>query len=176
MRLAAAIVAAWLTVIAAPVFAQQPEPLPDATELAKKTQNPVGDLIAVPFQFNFNTGGDLGDETLFNLNFQPVIPFKLTDNWSMIARTIVPLYSIPSANGISYSGVGDIQEQLFVTPAHPGKLIWGVGTGEGPTLAYVDANPPNGTPVTVPAFGRIFGRQDVLPGPYTDNVPVRILF
>ena len=127
MRLPCAVVAAWLTVIAAPVFAQQPEPQPDATELAKKTQNPVGDVTALPFQFNFNTGGDLGDETLLNLNFQPVIPFKLTDNWTMIARTIVPLYSVPSANGISYSGVGDIQQQLFVTPAHPGKLIWGVG-------------------------------------------------
>ena len=52
--------------------------------------------------------------------------------------------------------------------------VW--GTGEGPTLAYVDAHPPNGTPVTVPAFGRIFGGQDVTWGPYTDNVPVRILF
>src|SRR5580765_4464481 len=109
MRLASAIVAAWLTVIAAPVFAQQPEPPPDTTELAKKTQNPVGDVTALPFQFNFNTGGDLGDQTLFNLNFQPVIPFKLTDNWSMIARTIVPLYSVPGANGTSFSGVGDIQ-------------------------------------------------------------------
>lgn len=96
MRFAFAIVAASLTVIAAPVFAQQPEPLPDATELAKKTQNPVGDLIAVPFQFNFNTGGDLGDETLLNLNFQPLIPFKLTDNWSMIARTIVPSIASPA--------------------------------------------------------------------------------
>ena len=100
MRSACAVVAAWLTVIAAPVFAQQPEPPPDATELAKKTQNPVGDVTALPFQFNFNTGGDLGDETLLNLNFQPVIPFKLTDNWTMIARSIVPLYSVPGANGI----------------------------------------------------------------------------
>jgi hypothetical protein len=25
----------------------------------------------VPFQFHFNTGGDLEDETYFNLNFQP---------------------------------------------------------------------------------------------------------
>ena len=52
--------------------------------------------------------------------------------------------------------------------------VW--GTGEGPTLAYVDSHPPNGTPVIVPAFGRIFGRQDVPWGPYTDTVPVRILF
>ena len=119
-------VAAWLAGVAAPALAQTPEET-DTTALAKKTQNPVGDVTTLPFQFNFNTGGDLGDQTLFNLNFQPVIPFKLTDNWSMIARTIVPVSSIPSANGISYSGVGDIQEQLFVTLAHPRRFIWGVG-------------------------------------------------
>ena len=61
---------------------------------------------------------------------------------------------------------------IYLDAAH--HQVW--GTGEGPTLAYIDSNPPNGTPVTVPAFGRIFGGQDVLPGPYADNVPVRILF
>lgn len=54
------------------------------------------------------------------------------------------------------------------------RTVW--GTGEGPTQVYTDTNPPNRTPVVVPAFGRIFGRQDVLPGPYSDDVPVRILF
>jgi hypothetical protein len=29
----------------------------DATALAKETQNPVGDIVSVPFQFNFNSGG-----------------------------------------------------------------------------------------------------------------------
>jgi hypothetical protein len=32
----------------------------DVAALAKATQNPVGDLTTLPFQFNFNTGGDLG--------------------------------------------------------------------------------------------------------------------
>jgi spore coat protein U-like protein len=54
------------------------------------------------------------------------------------------------------------------------RQVW--GTGEGPTLAYIDAHPPNRTQVVVPAFGRIFGRQDVFPGPYASDVPVRILF
>jgi hypothetical protein len=40
-----------------------PEPAHDVTDLAKKMQNPVGDLISVPFQFNFNTEGDLEDRT-----------------------------------------------------------------------------------------------------------------
>ena len=61
---------------------------------------------------------------------------------------------------------------IYLDATH--RQVW--GTGEGPTLAYVDAHPPNGTPVIVPAFGRIFGGQDVAGGPYTDTVPVRILF
>jgi hypothetical protein len=54
-------VSAKLLLVGAPVFAQQtaPSPTADVTALAKKTQNPVGDVTSVPFQFNFSTGGDL---------------------------------------------------------------------------------------------------------------------
>jgi hypothetical protein len=38
--------------IAAPLWADEET----VTELAKKTQNPVSDLISVPFQNNFNFG------------------------------------------------------------------------------------------------------------------------
>jgi hypothetical protein len=34
------------------------------TELAKKTQNPVADLISVPFQNNFNFGAGPKDATI----------------------------------------------------------------------------------------------------------------
>ncbi len=61
-----------------PQDSQPPAAAPDVTDLAKKTQNPVGDVITVPFQFNFNTGGDLADETFLNLNLQPVIPFTVS--------------------------------------------------------------------------------------------------
>jgi spore coat protein U-like protein len=71
--------------------------------------------------------------------------------------------------GVSFD---HLEYNIYLDANH--HQVW--GTGEGPTLAYVDAHPPNGTPVIVPAFGRIFGRQDVSWGPYTDTVPVRILF
>jgi hypothetical protein len=110
------------------VHAQQPPPgAADVTALAKQTQNPVGDLVSVPLQFNFNTAGDLEDATLFNLNIQPVIPFKAWAGWNIIARAIVPIDNVPANDGLSYSGVGDIQLQLYATPAKPGSLIWGVG-------------------------------------------------
>ncbi len=98
----------------------------DATELAKKTQNPVSDLVSIPFQFNFNTGGDLDDGTLFNLNIQPVVPIKVTEKWSVIARVIIPYLSIPVPGGRE-GGLGDVQGQLYLTPAKPGKFIWGAG-------------------------------------------------
>src|SRR5262245_5858435 len=74
-------------------LAQEAEPQHDASSLAKETQNPVSSVISIPFQFNFNSGGGLNDRTLFNLNFQPVIPFKLTSSLNLIARTIVPIVS-----------------------------------------------------------------------------------
>jgi len=93
-------------------FAQQttPPPTEDVTALAKKTQNPVGDVTSVPFQFNFNTGGGFQNQTLLNVNIQPVIPFKASERWSIIARTILPINSVPIPDGtMRASGVGDIQ-------------------------------------------------------------------
>jgi len=107
-----------------PVWAQH-----DDAELAKKTQNPVADLISVPFQNNVNFGVGPHDDVQYILNIQPVIPFKLTENWNLISRTIVPLIYQPElAPGVGeVFGLGDIQESLFLSPAKPGKVIWGVG-------------------------------------------------
>jgi spore coat protein U-like protein len=69
-------------------------------------------------------------------------------------------------------GAAILDYNIYLDATH--RTVW--GTGEGPTQVYSDAHPPNRTPVIVPAFGRIFGRQEVPSGPYADNVPVRILF
>lgn len=101
----------------------------DDADLAKKTQNPVADLISVPFQNNVNFGVGPNDDVQYILNVQPVIPFRLTENWNLISRTIVPLIYQPElAPGVGeVFGLGDIQQSLFFSPAKPGKLIWGVG-------------------------------------------------
>jgi len=138
VRLTAAIVMmTWLapSVLLAQTPAAQPAQAHDVNALAKETQNPVGNLTTIPFQFNFNTGGDLEDRTIFNMNFQPVIPFTLTSSVNVIARTIVPVNSFPAADGTRSSGIGDIQEQIFFTAAKPGRIIWGVG----PTFSFPTA-------------------------------------
>ena len=54
------------------------------------------------------------------------------------------------------------------------QTIWGEGLFG--TEVYQENNPPNGTPVIVPAYGRIPPRQSPPPGQYVDVVNVRILF
>jgi len=44
----------------------------ETQELAKKTQNPVSDLISIPFQNNFNFEAGPDDEMQYVLNIQPV--------------------------------------------------------------------------------------------------------
>ena len=52
--------------------------------------------------------------------------------------------------------------------------VWGQGLYG--TDVYYESNPPNGTPVIVPAYGRIPARQNVPPGNYADVLNVRVLF
>jgi len=108
------------------------------TELAKKTQNPVADLISVPFQnnFNFNTGPE--NRTVWLLNVQPMIPINLTDHWNLITRIIMPIINQPSlAPGIDHAfGLGDINPTLFFSPVGSEKFIWGVG----PTFTFPTAS------------------------------------
>jgi hypothetical protein len=101
----------------------------DATELAKKTQNPVADLISIPLQNNFNFGVGPNNVTQYVGNLQPVIPIKITEEWNLITRTILPIINQPSpAPGVSSNfGLGDLNPTFFLSPGKPGALIWGVG-------------------------------------------------
>jgi hypothetical protein len=109
---------------------------PSAEELAKKTQNPVADLISVPFQNNWNfNAGFHHNKMIYVLNVQPVIPINLSDEWNLITRIIMPIINQPSLfptlGGVVPSttgtGFGDFNPTFFLSPAKPGELIWGVG-------------------------------------------------
>ncbi len=120
-----------------------------ATDLAKKTQNPVADLISLPFQYNtfFETGPK--GKTQNTLLIQPVIPLSLNDNWNFIARPIIPLLNQPplaDAQNRNH-GFGNIQFQGFFSPKDKvGDWILGFGpylefpTNSGPDNRFGSDN------------------------------------
>jgi hypothetical protein len=57
------------------------------------------------------------------------VPFHLNEDWNLITRTIMPLTWQPqlTPGGDSSFGLGNTVLSLFLSPAKPGKWIWGVG-------------------------------------------------
>lgn len=100
-------------------------------DLAQELTNPVADLITIPFQMNYDRDIGLQDDGWkLQTNIQPVIPFHLGEDWTLISRTILPVtYQddvFPGAG--SQFGLGDTSLSLFLSPKKPTSgMIWGAG-------------------------------------------------
>jgi hypothetical protein len=119
-------VAAAACLAAAPALGQ---PKMSAEELAKLAQNPVANMISVPFQNNTNFNYGPRDGTQNILNIQPVIPISVNNDWNVITRTILPIVTQPAftADQSSTTGLGDLQLSAFLSPNTAQGLIWGAG-------------------------------------------------
>ena len=110
----------------------------DDKDLAKKSQNPVGNIISVPIEWHHY--GDMpNDSNADVVMIKPVIPVNL-GSYNLINRMIIP-YVVIDANvgGVDLgetpspttsakkSGLGNITYQGIFSPADPGKVIWGLG-------------------------------------------------
>lgn len=142
-----AIAGACLVLAAAPLAAaQQAAPAPaeasgggesDAA-LAQELANPVASLISVPFQNNAECcfGPDNGFRN--TMNIQPVIPYQMGPDLTLIVRTIVPVIyqTHPAAFGGDQIGLGDTTQSFFFAPKLKGFIfgvgpvfLWPTGTG-----------------------------------------------
>jgi hypothetical protein len=101
----------------------------DADALRRAAQNPVANMISLPLQnnTNFSYGRYKQDQNV--LNFQPVIPIKINDDWNLITRWITPLIYQPqlTPTGQREFGLGNLTPSFFLSPAHSGAVIWGAG-------------------------------------------------
>ncbi len=99
------------------------------SDLAKAAQNPIANMISLPFQNNINTKVGPDKETQNILNIQPVWPITLNNDWNVITRTIIPITSQPDTltNKGRVNGLGDVSFTAFFSPSDSGKLTWGVG-------------------------------------------------
>jgi hypothetical protein len=121
------------------------------SEIAKQAQNPIASMISVPFENDFNPHTGINKEDSYVLQFKPVVPFKLSNDWNLITRTVVPVIQVPElAPGVNgTTGLGDVQTSLFFSPTKVGKVIWGAG----PVISFPTATED------------IFGTKKVSMGP-----------
>ena len=107
-------------------------------EIAKQAQNPIANLISVPFENDFNPQTGPKKEDSYVLELKPVVPFALSKDWNLITRTIVSVIQVPDlAPGVDgTSGLGDVQLSLFLSPSKAGAVIWGAG----PVLSFPTAS------------------------------------
>src|SRR4029079_15800410 len=118
-------------------------------DLREAAQNPIADLISLPFQNNTNFDIGHTDNTQNVLNIQPVYPLKLNPNWNLITRPILPVIYQPRFFsgkelqaveeiagpdiGDNELGRGDLTPEFFFSPRQPIKLgshaslVWGAG-------------------------------------------------
>jgi len=99
------------------------------SDLAKKTQNPVADLISIPIQNNTGFGIGPNNRTRNDLNIQPVVPFNLNSEWNLITRTILPIIKQPTLSTTSDDtwGIGNTSFSAFLSPNKSNGLVWGAG-------------------------------------------------
>ncbi len=107
-------------------------------DLAKKSQNPVSNIISLPIEY-WHYDGMANDSSVDALVIKPVYPLGF-EKVTLINRFIVPFLGVDANVGgsdlgdistpvtnLDESGLGNIQYQAFITPAAPGKIIWGAG-------------------------------------------------
>jgi hypothetical protein len=148
----------WLGIVllgvafATPALAQDAK---DLAEMGKKLANPVSDVWALFTEFDFSfSDGNLNDgDWKFGstMEFQPVMPIKLTENWKLITRPTIPVVwttQVPEPNGsggVDFDGkfgLGDIFLPLLAAPDATigiggGDLVWGFG----PTWTFPTSTP-----------------------------------
>jgi len=99
------------------------------TELAKRSQNPIEDMVNVPVEENLDYQLGPNNRAQSTLKIEPRIPAHVLPSWNIVTRTIIPLTYKPNTMATTggSSGLGDVNPTFFLTQAHPGPVIWGVG-------------------------------------------------
>ncbi len=113
--------------------------------LAKAAQNPIASLISFPIQWNATPGTQWApnlldpkakpNQTQNVVNIQPVVPFPVGKDLTLVTRTIVPFVSQPSVNGTTIQAIGDINPSVFFVPTLKGNFTVGLG----PTMVIPSA-------------------------------------
>lgn len=126
-RIGKCTLSAALIVLLSLVVGASPSLAASDDELRQAVQNPLADLISLPFQNNTDFGIGPNDRTKNTLNIQPVYPVGMGD-WLLVNRIILPVVYQPdlaSGSGGEW-GLGDTTWSFFFVPPSKG-FTWGLG-------------------------------------------------
>jgi len=110
----------------------QPAVLAQSTpeELRKIARNPFADEIKLPLEEDFTFRQGPYDRNANSLAIQPVFPLSITQDWLLVTRLVATALAYlpnPVAGSGGTTGLGDTTASFFLSPAHTGNLIWGLG-------------------------------------------------
>ncbi|MBL8228717.1 MAG: hypothetical protein JNL98_09585 [Bryobacterales bacterium] len=113
-------------------------------ELARQVNNPVARMISVPIQSEWYFGVGPNRDTVYALQFKPVVPFTLNSKWNILTRYILPVAHVPDLFGgvdflpanqptIAATGNGDLTVTAWLTPSNMpragrAQILYGIGT------------------------------------------------
>jgi hypothetical protein len=116
-----------------------------ATEASKQAANPLASVWLMQFQQNNTWLGmpaNGGNRVQSNLQFQPLMSVKLTDDWSLVTRPVLQLFNnTPFQNQAGQfnrvTGFGDTAVALALSPGH--RLVGNWLLAAGPTFIFPTA-------------------------------------
>jgi hypothetical protein len=108
-------------------------------EMARKAQDPLGNVRALMTDNTIAFNGGPNDDTTFAFQFQPVYAMPGEGNWNMIARAVIPVIGVepgvvvppigpePRPPTGDRWGLSDTILQYFFSPKSDGGIKWGIG-------------------------------------------------
>lgn len=99
------------------------------SELLQDLENPLSNVISLPFQNDLNFGYGGKDQPQYILKLAPSMPIRIHENIKVITRPILPIYS--QVNTVTQrghiSGIGDFNPQFYFAHVHIEKTAAGFG-------------------------------------------------
>jgi hypothetical protein len=136
-------------------------------EMARKAQDPLGDVKAIMTDNTIAFDGGPDDDTTFGFQFQPVYSIDNKTGFNMIARAVIPVIGVepgvvlppigpePRPDNDSKWGLGDTILQYFFSPKSESTWKWGIGPQMSLKTRTGDrqAGPGTGAGVAAVIFG-----------------------
>jgi hypothetical protein len=113
----------------------------DEDDIARESENPIGNLPVLPFENYTNFGVGPHDGTQNILEFEPVVPIHLNQDWNLINRAVIPVVWNPDLSPFPSvpQAFAPTDYSAFLSPRN---LAGGWTVGSGPIVQFPTATSP----------------------------------